>query len=228
MPRHRELDTAIFQRRRAYRELAEEVEQHIAEKIEELKRNGMPAQDALYAHSLLPVWFLVLNIGPLAHLHAGVTVRQAQARFAALDAVNKRGNRSNSDISSPVHAQLLQQKMFGTIRATLLLLWGSGVCLLAIACANVRSLMLARASAGHHEISVCVALGASLWRIARHSDLYGRAAHKGDRYSDCAWSRQPAYPPTGFPSEFLAVALRTVLWRTLVNVAGTLVSEPVV
>ena len=61
----------------------------------------------------------------------------------------------------------LTQDVIGDVGKLLWVLMGSIGVVLLIACANVANLLLVRAEGRHQELSVCAALGASPWRIAR-------------------------------------------------------------
>jgi predicted permease len=61
----------------------------------------------------------------------------------------------------------LTEDVVGDIGKLLWVLMGSIGIVLLIACANVANLLLVRAEGRHQELSVCAALGASPWRIAK-------------------------------------------------------------
>jgi predicted permease len=61
----------------------------------------------------------------------------------------------------------LSQDVIGDVSKLLWVLMGSIGVVLLIACANVANLLLVRAEGRHQELSVCAALGASPWRIAK-------------------------------------------------------------
>src|SRR5579872_455994 len=108
----------------------------------------------------------------IARLHPGATLAQFRAMLSAAGLQYRAANPGNRDAGAPGSPNLdsadpLQQKVFANVHATLILLWGAVACLLAIACANVTNLVLARATARQRDINVRFALGASRWRIAR-------------------------------------------------------------
>jgi putative ABC transport system permease protein len=101
----------------------------------------------------------------VARLKPGVTVAQARSQMNAIAA---RIAEEYPDFNGywganvvPVHDQIS-----GELRPALLILFGAVAFVLLIACANVSSLLLARASAREREIAVRTAMGASPWRIA--------------------------------------------------------------
>jgi putative ABC transport system permease protein len=66
-----------------------------------------------------------------------------------------------------VSLQPISDELFGNVRPGLVLLSVAIVFVLLLTCANVTSLLLARASARARELAVCTALGASRWQVTR-------------------------------------------------------------
>ena len=102
----------------------------------------------------------------VARLKAGATVSQAQSQMNTIAAQIAEEypdfNRYWGANVVPVRDQIS-----GDLRPALLILFGAVAFVLLISCANVSSLLLARAAAREREIAVRTAIGASPWRIAR-------------------------------------------------------------
>jgi len=99
-------------------------------------------------------------------LRPGVSLAQAQQEMTAIASRLEREHPStNTGIAITIRPLL--DKVVAGVRGTLLALMAMVTCVLLIACANVASSTLARASGRQQEVAVRLALGASPWRVVR-------------------------------------------------------------
>jgi len=105
------------------------------------------------------------NFFLVGRLREGVSLEQAQAQ---VDGVALQIQEANPDLAAWFHwLEPLHDVFFGDIRATLLILLGIVSLVPILACTNVASLSLARATTRKTELATRLALGAGRFRVIR-------------------------------------------------------------
>ncbi len=141
------------------------------------------------------------SFGLVGRLHNGMTLAKAQAEVDTIVAGWRERFPDNYDKSSPFGATLydFHDQVVGGMRGALLILLGAVAVVLLIACANLTTMLLARAGAREREFAIRVALGAGPGRlystdvirkcpggIVRRTDWYV-ARNLGPRFSADNW-----------------------------------------
>jgi len=105
-----------------------------------------------------------LEMSVIGRLNANVTLSQAQAEIAVIaHRLEQKYPDSNRDLG--VRLITLQEAVVGKFRSALLILMGSAALVLLIACANIGTMLLARAAARQPEIAIRSTMGATRRRI---------------------------------------------------------------
>jgi putative ABC transport system permease protein len=139
----------------------------------------------------------------VARLRPGVSLAEARQDLAAIsDALQKEFPATNRD--RVLHLNFVSDRMLGSARGGLWMLFSAALLFLLIGCSNVANLLLARGLARSQEFAVRLALGASRARIVRQllteSCLLALAGGlAGYALTAAAWAALPKLAPVSIP-----------------------------
>jgi len=125
---------------------------------------GLPADGYMPLRLPAQVPFRGRSIIPIGRLKPGVTIQQAQAEMEGVFA-QVRSEQPDFNTGWSINLVPLREQLVGDVRLTVLVLFGAVAAVLLIACGNIGSLMLTRASARRRELAIRSALGAGSGRL---------------------------------------------------------------
>lgn len=116
------------------------------------------------------------NYDVIARLRPGASIRDAEAELKVIqaDVAKSYADPYDRELVTSIDLQRYGDSLVrGDLRKALFALFGASGLLWLIACVNVTSLLLARATARQREIAIRGALGASRWQIVQQSLIEG-------------------------------------------------------
>jgi len=106
------------------------------------------------------------HLRAIARLKPGVTVEQARAEVGAI-AQRLEEQHPETNKNQGAHVVSITDEITGSIRPTILMVFGAVIFVLLVACANVANLLLARSTVRHKEITIRTAIGAARSQLIR-------------------------------------------------------------